>query len=305
MQGFSPSEMSIMKRMHLSITLISAILLQVACRDIPATFQPVRSHSLPGEIEISQFRNQGYAVPHAGTSLWVLDSLGSIQDSLPFTDYPARVTAFTDVRHQTGNFLFLMESGATENNRQAWKINLPDKKVERIDLTEFFERLKAEGIDAVQIEGVAATENGFMLINRGSEQFPKNHLIFTEFDFWKNPEETKIQLMLCGHSDKDAFSGISNIDYDYRSGHAYLSVSGGDGPHRNEIWMIPDILSKKNYAAINPHKILNLSKEFPIFKELKTTSVTVLGSTQDRIDLWVSAVDTTGKTKLFEVAWKK
>lgn len=219
------------------------------------------------------------------------------------------------IRIRKSSFLLLLGSGSAYPYRSnGWLINVRNKEKTPIDLEPFYKRLEANGIKALNIEGATAVAGGIVLANRGNKSIPKNYLIFASTEFWKNHQTADIRIMKLGaNSDTASFSGVSGLDYSYRSDRLLLTVStentygtqtdGAIG--KSYLWMIDNISSKKRLAAINPNHIIDLEALDNRFKGHKIESVCILSENKSEYQLALVADDDKGTSILFRIKVNK
>ncbi len=91
--------------------------------------------------------------------------------------------------------LLIVGSGSNENRNKGVLLNLKNSAISWLDLSVFYDRVRAGGIPALNIEGIAEVYDYLVMVNRGTEAKPGNHLIITKSDFWKNQEKTSLQII--------------------------------------------------------------------------------------------------------------
>jgi hypothetical protein len=74
---------------------------------------------------------------------------------------------------------------------------------------------------------------------------------------------------------------------------------------KSYLWIINNISSKKNMAAINPNKIIDLEEMDERFKGHKIESVCILSENKKQMQLALVADDDKGTSILFKVTLKK
>src|ERR1700733_11677587 len=92
--------------------------------------------------------------------------------------------------------LLIVGSGSSDKKTKAVLLNLKTKAKTWIDLSVFYNRIKATGIPELNIEGIAEVYDYLVLVNRGNVANPANHLIITKPDFWKNQEKAGLQTIV-------------------------------------------------------------------------------------------------------------
>ena len=211
--------------------------------------------------------------------------------------------------------LLLLGSGSVFPFRSnGWYVDLKTRNKTVINLDTFYRRLQANGINEINIEGLTSISGGMLLSNRGNKSNPKNYLIFTSPDFWKNQQAAPVKVMKLGaNPDTASFSGVSGLDYSYRSDRLFLTVSTentyssfADGTiGKSYLWIIDNISSKRRLAAINPNRVIDLESIDRRFKGHKIESVCLLSETKSVYRLALVADDDKGTSILFALKLNK
>ena len=219
------------------------------------------------------------------------------------------------IRVRKAPFLLLLGSGSVFPFRsKGWQVDIKTKNKTPLELDTFYHRVQASGVKDVNIEGLTAIPGGMLLANRGNKSNPKNFLIFTSPDFWKNQETAPIRIMKLGaNTDTASFSGASGLDYSYRSDRLFLTVSTentynsfSDGTiGKSYLWIIDNFSSKRRLTAINPNRIIDLETIDKRFKGHKIESVCVLSETRSDYKLALVADDDKGTSILYMIKLNK
>ncbi len=288
------------------------------------TFKKINELSdYPSGSGMAFFNNHIYLIgDDAGTVLIVdtaLNKTGSIkliesQQKRISKDVKQDLEAAAVVRISRSPAVLLVGSGSLDPYRSnAWLIFPDTKQKIQINLNTFYKRIKSQGIDEVNIEGVAAVPGGIVLANRGNKTFAKNHLIFTEKEFWKQQDSAVIKVIKVGtNTDTAFFNGVSGAEYSRKTDRLFLTVSTEntfssreDGTiGKSYLWIINDISSKKRLIAINPDKIIDLAALDKRFAGHKIESVCIIAETRKETELVFAADDDKGTTVLFKIEIK-
>lgn len=119
-----------------------------------------------------------------------------------------------------------------------------------------------------------------------------------------------IRIMKLGANiDTASFSGVSGLDYSYKSDRLFLTVSTEntygtqtDGTiGKSYLWMIDNISSKKRLSAINPSRIIDLEDLDDRFKGHKIESVCVISENKTDYQLALVADDDKGMSVLYRI----
>ncbi|MEJ7673957.1 MAG: hypothetical protein WKF59_14975 [Chitinophagaceae bacterium] len=211
--------------------------------------------------------------------------------------------------------ILLVGSGSLSPFRNSgWLIDPTAKQKIQIDLKPFYNRLKSEGIDAINIEGITAISAGMVLANRGNKSFAANYLIFTANEFWNNPDSSQIKICKVGtNTDTTSFTGVSGLEYSKLSDKLLLTVSTENTNNaiqdgtigKSYLWIINNISVKKNMIAINPNTIIDLEALDERFKGHKIESVCIISENKKQMQLVLVADDDKGTSDLFKITLKK
>lgn len=312
-----------LQRMHTKITIakIFSIILMLSCNK-PAG-KLIAIQSLPGYPSGSglAFHNGHiYLMGDDAAQLLVTDTLFNVTDSIGVFESAERRMAKdkkTDIeaialfnRNKTP-LLLMPGSGSLSPNRDSCiTIDLLTKEKKQYSLAVFYSRLRAAGIRDLNIEGATSLPFGTALVSRGNKGFPRNTLILTADRFWENQENAEFKLIRTGAtSDTSTFTGISGMDYSYRTDQLLLTVSTEDTYNsyddgaigKSYLWIINNVSSKKELEGINPDKIIDLEEIDDGFKGQKIESVCIIADDKNKRELVLTADDDKGGTVLFRI----
>lgn len=210
--------------------------------------------------------------------------------------------------------LFIGSGSANPHRNKGWLIDAVSKQKFSIDLDTFYQRIKAQGINDLNIEGITAVQGGMVLANRGNKNSAKNYLIFTTPEFWNRQPTAELRIIKLGaNTDTLSFSGVSGLEYSTQSDMLLLTVSTEDTRSstvdgaigKSYLWIINNISSKKRLTAINPNRIIDLEEMDARFKGHKIESVCILKENRKIMQLALVADDDKGTTVLFKVSINK
>ncbi len=299
------------------------IFLFIGCTN-DITFEKTKTLSYPSGSGLTYCNNKIYLIGDDATSVLITDTAFTIIDSIKIFDslqqkIPKTVKpdleAATVVSVNKSREILLVGSGSlTPYRNKCWLINPDTKQKRKIDLTEFYKRIKKEGIEILNIEGVTATPGGIILASRGNKTSTANYLIFTANNFWDKQTTAPIKIIKAGANyDTAFFSGVSGLEYSLMSDNLLLTISTentyntfDDGAiGKNYLWVIKNISNKENAAAINPNKIIDLDLLDKRFQGHKIESVSILQETKKTMQLALVADDDNGTSVLFKITIKK
>lgn len=293
-------------------------LLLCACREKSNLLQEVRSlPSYPSASGAAYRDGKLYIIGDDANQLILLDSSLQVKDSIGLYQYPEKripKSVKPDLESMTlleDDRLLLLGSASLAPQRNiAWLIHTGNRQKDSIRLDTFFNRVQLTGIRELNIEGLASYPGGFIMANRGSKGYPKNHLIFTRHSFWTRQSTVEISSMLAGvNTDSALFSGISGLAYSPRRDALLMTVSTEDTRNsmddgaigKSYLWIIRNISSKKNWKAVNPDTIIELDAMDQRFIGQKIESVTILKETGKRLYLLLAADNDNGSSTLFRM----
>lgn len=299
------------------------LLVILSCNSKPGKLlKIINLPNYPSASGLVAYKSSFYLVGDDATSIWQLDSnYKKINEINLYASSLKRIPknkkedmeAMTVVEKEDTAFLLIMGSGSTKIREQGWKINLADGQKTKLSLSVFYKRLQLEGIKEVNIEGITATEQGFILANRGNLNYRKNYLIFTSPDFYQNQEMAPLTLVKFGFQKDSSFSGISGLSYSNKTGHLYGTVSTENTTNSFEdgaigsssVFILKDVLQKQKLAAVNPNAQINLKKINNKFNKQKIESPAILKEENNRATLLLAADNDNGESTLFEVEMEK
>ncbi|NOT51078.1 MAG: hypothetical protein HOP10_07350 [Chitinophagaceae bacterium] len=271
----------------------------------------------PSASGIEYLNGQVYIVGDDANRLLVLDSNLIAIDSITLYAFiekriPKNVKADLEgISFTPDKKLLIAGSGSLAPYRNiAWMVDPVTKQKDILLLDTFYQRLKQNGINEVNIEGIASMSGWIVLSNRGNKGYPKNHLIFTEMNFWKRQPDVEISVALAGfNSDTSSFNGVSGMTYSAKTDALIMTVSTEDTRNslddgaigKSYLWIIKNISSKRRWKAINPDKIIDLDETDARFKGHKIESVCIMKEKDRSYHLLLAADNDNGSSTLFKL----
>jgi len=278
----------------------------------------------PSGSGLAYLNDRIYLIGDDAANLLITDTAFNIIDSIKlFESQQKRIPkelkqdleAAAVVHFNRSTEILIVGSGSLAPYRNyGWLIDPLTKQSTQIDLKPFYTRLKAEGIDALNIEGLAAMPAGIILASRGNRSFRANYLIFTSNEFWKKEDSADIKICKVGtNTDTISFHGVSGLEYSKLSDQLLLTVSTEntnsslqDGTiGKSYLWIINNISAKKNMIAVNPNRVIDLEAMDERFKGHKIESVCILSENKKQMQLALVADDDNGTSVLFKITLKK
>jgi hypothetical protein len=315
---------AILKRTVIVTWYFIAIFLLTGCTS-DFTFNNIKTlNDYPSGSGIAYVNDRIYLIGDDAAYLLITDTDFNITDTVKLFDSAEKripkdlkpdLEAATIISTNSFPEILLVGSGSLVPYRNsAWLINTHNKQKREVDLKPFYTHLKKEGVDALNIEGIAAIPGGFVLSSRGNKSFPENYLIFTSAQFLASQDSVAIKKIKVGtNSDTATFAGVSGLEYAKLSDQLLLTVSTENTYNTTEdgtigksyLWIINNISSKKNMIAVNPGKIIDLEQMDQRFKGHKVESVCILSETKKKMQLALVADDDKGTSILFKITIKK
>lgn len=297
-------------------------LLTASCSSNNMLKEVKRLDYYPSASAIECFKNQLYIIGDDASNLLIIDSNLTPIDSINLYSFtqnyriPKTIKADLEAITLTGeNKLLLLGSGSSSPYRSAgWIIDPISKQKDSIRMNTFYQRLELNGIKEINIEGVCAIPGSILLINRGNKGYPKNHLILTSANFWKDQVNAPVSLILTGsNTDSALFKGVSGLAYAKKSDRLIMTISTEDTRNnfddgtigKSYLWIVKNISSKKRWKAINPDQVINLEGIDPRFKNQKIESACITKETKNFLYLVLAADNDDGSSSLFKMIVEK
>jgi hypothetical protein len=270
---------------------------------------------------IEYFRNHYYVIGDDANNLLILDEAFNPKDSIQLYSFSEKripkaikpdLEAITVTKNGT---LLIVGSGSLAPTRNtAWIIDPVTKQKDSIRLDIFYQRLKLNGLEEINIEGICSMPGSVVFSNRGSKGYPKNHLIFTNEDFLKDQTNARLIIVPVGsNTDSSFFNGVSGLAYSTKSDRLIITVSTEDTRNnmddgaigKSYLWIVKNISSKKGWKAINPDEIIDLEAIDPKFNGHKIESVCITKETTRFLHLVLAADNDNGASSIFRLIVEK
>lgn len=275
----------------------------------------------PSASGVEYLNNHVYIIGDDAKYILILDSILAIKDSIALYSFPetkipkATKPDIESITITADNKLLLLGSGSLIPYRNAgWLIDPISKQKDSLRLDSFYNRLKANGIDEINIEGLCHIPGYMAITNRGNKSYRKNMLIITKKDFWTNQSNAPISLIRLGiNTDSTVFNGVSGLAYSAKTDKLLITVSTEDTRNniddgtigKSYLWIVDNISAKKKWKAINPNTIIDLEEIDPRFKGQKIESVCILQEDENSFMLLLAADNDNGSSTLFTLSLSK
>lgn len=310
-----------MTKRYFYISLI--LLITIACNKKNSS--SLKKNSLlshyPSASGAEYFNNHVYIIGDDAKYILILDSSLAIKDSISLYSFPEKKIPkaikpdIESIAITADNKLLLLGSGSVIPYRNAgWLIDPISKQKDSLQLDSFYNRLKANGIDEINIEGLCHIPGYMAITNRGNKSYRKNMLIITKKDFWINQANAPISLIHLGtNTDSTVFNGVSGLAYSIKTDKLLITVSTEDTRNniddgtigKSYLWIVDNISAKKKWKAINPNTIIDLEEIDPRFKGQKIESVCILQEDENSFTLLLAADNDNGSSTLFTLSLAK
>ncbi|MBC7947733.1 MAG: hypothetical protein H7Y42_07620 [Chitinophagaceae bacterium] len=300
--------------------LVTLLVLVFACRqNSTSTLDRIKViDNFPSGSAIEYYNERFYVIGDDASMMLSLDENFEFISNEPlYTTGPGRIPknvkpdleAITRLDLKDTPYLLILGSGSLAPYRQTgWLLNPKSLEKNEWRLDSFYKRLAKVGIEEVNIEGVAASKDEIILVNRGNKTHPLNHLIFTTKGFWENPTAPVRTVVIGKATDTSVFNGISGLAYSSKSDELIMTVSTentytstADGTIGKSYLWIMKYPSGKNDTLLMPDKIIDLSRLDSRFEGNKIESVCIVSETATMLDLALVADNDDGKSSLFRL----
>ncbi|MEP7277122.1 MAG: hypothetical protein ABI813_00645 [Bacteroidota bacterium] len=228
------------------------------------------------------------------------------------SDLEAMTLLNTDKKPQ----LLIIGSGATEKRNKALLLQLKTNAINWIDLSVFYNKIRTIAAPVLNIEGIAEVYDYLVMVNRGNENNPGNHLVITKADFWKNQDKANMQTVLIDFADFDNKTpaggmGVTGLRYSDKHEDLFLTVStadktdaaGGRVMGKSYLAVIENLYRKigREKGKIKVNHLIDLTEADKRFEGYKIESVCIQSQKDHSLKLQMIGDNEQGKTFLFKV----
>jgi hypothetical protein len=271
----------------------------------------------PSGSGIEYFDGQVYLAGDDAADILIMDKkwreLGRIKvfenfdDRIPKdvkSDLEATTVLFlNDVPH-----LLIVGSGSREQHRnKAILVNLHSNNFADYNIEVFYNRLKESGIHDLNIESAAIVEDLLVLGNRGNKKNETNHIIITQPNFWKQPENAEIRIIPIEL--EDDFAELSGLSYSQKNDTLLFTASKeerdnsyDDGKIGESYFGVIENAYRKLYRKkVKINEQVMLSDLYEEFKGQKVESVCIQSDKTGRMKVHLVADNDTGGSFLFKI----
>ena len=271
----------------------------------------------PSGSGIEYFDGQVYLAGDDAADILIMDKkwreLGRIRifenfdDRIP-KDVKSDLEATTVVFVNEVPHLLIVGSGSREQHRnKAILVNLQSNNFTDYNIEAFYNRLRESGIHDLNIESAAVVEDLMILGNRGNRKNGSNHIIITQPDFWKHPENVEIRIIPIEL--EDDFAELSGLTYSEKNDTLLFTASKEDRDNSYDdgrigesyFGVIENAYRKLYRKKVKVNEQLTLSEIYDEFKGHKIESVCIQSDKTGRLKLHLVADNDQGGSVLFKV----
>jgi hypothetical protein len=207
--------------------------------------------------------------------------------------------------------LLVLGFDANDNKHKAILVNLDNLTKEEFDITEFYNRLKAQ-VGIINIESAAVVLGKLVLCNRDHKRAPENHIIVTDVDFWKHQDVAQITTISFDlpETPKEVV-GLSGLTYSYKNDWlvaTLLSENGHDGENKaagdSYLAVIENASRKVVRKKMKVNAMFHLSETDKSFTGYNIQSVGIRTEKSQRLKLQLLADNNAGVNAVFTVRLK-
>jgi len=285
--------------------------------------------NFPSGSSINYYENKLYLLGDDARVILILDPQYNVVDSMRIFDYPEkRISKSQKVDLESSaivtiagkKHLLALGSASTNDRKKTLLVPLTgdgaidySKPVVSNSITTFVDRLTPGGVKVLNIEGASVMHHSLILANRGNRNYPNNHLIVTEEDFWNRQSEATLRLIpieLVGTQSE--FLGISELCY-VESKDMFLFTftteltnnAYDDGMIGSSyIGWVNNGTTKLKETKLTLDGLVNLSDAGSEFKNQKVEGICVERVNNNELLLHLISDNDNGESKLFKTLLK-
>ena len=180
-----------------------------------------------------------------------------------------------------------------------------------IKTKDFIKRIRSNGIEEINLEGVSLFHNDIILANRGNRTNPNNHLIITDKDFWTRQDQAKLLIVKLMLPDKDHLKvlGLSELCYIESLDILFVTLTSeatdnayDDGAIGNSfIGWITHASHKLQSPELTLENIVDLTAVDDLFKNEKIEGICPEVITPGELTLHLVSDNDAGESRLFKI----
>jgi hypothetical protein len=271
----------------------------------------------PSGTAIEMFNDQLYLVGNRSGDVSIFSKNWKLDDTIHLFSFATKnvspvvktnFEASTVVNFNKTPFLFIVETGSPQSaHNKGILINLKSRKLEEIDLSPFYNRLKLGGFEELNIQAIGVVDDKMLLYTTGNKQRPDNRLVVTSVGFWKNQQAAEFYTIKLELEDKpDELVTFSGLTYSYQNDWLILTALSGetDGIGESFLYVIEDVSRKIGRKRLKFNDTFNISALDKKLNKLMIKSVGIQADKEKRLKLHLSAVDENEETFLVKIRLK-
>jgi hypothetical protein len=281
----------------------------------------------PSGSSINYRKRNFYVIGDDATHILVLDSQYQKIDSFHLFDYSEKRIPKEDKTDLEGSVVLpvngtdhlLIVGSASRKNRKRiilipfseTGLNTHSQNSSFYKTKTFIKRIKAQGIEEVNLEAVCLLGNQLILGNRGNRSTQENHLIITDPDFWEHQEEATlvIRKLIIPETQPKEVLGLSELCYIRESDLLLITLASeetdnsyDDGEIGNSyLGWIQNASTKLQNEEVSIDALHSLADVDPVFATEKIEGVCVETITSSGATLHLISDNDSGESRLFQL----
>ncbi len=280
----------------------------------------------PSGSSINYHDGKFYLIGDDSTNILLLDTDYQKIDSVQLFDYPEKRIPKSDKIDLEGSVIIeimgkdhLLILGSASRKNRKMVILIPfshfgsDFKTLEHSLfktKDFINRIKSNGIEEINLEGVCLFQKDLLLGNRGNRTSQNNHLIITDRDFYARQDDAKLLVRkLLLPDDQQKFLSISELCFIDLQNILFITLTSeatdnayDDGEIGNSyIGWIYDATTKLHTHEVTLDGMINLGDVDEIFKNQKVEGICSEYVKPNELILHLVSDNDVGESRLFKV----
>lgn len=280
----------------------------------------------PSGSSINYHDGKFYLIGDDSTNILLLDTDYQKIDSVQLFDYPEKRIPKSDkidiegsaiIEIKGKDHLLILGSASRKNRKRVILIpfsnfGLDFKTLEHslFKTKDFINRIKSNGIEEINLEGVCLFQKDLLLGNRGNRTSQNNHLIITDRDFYARQDDAKLLLRkLLLPDDQPKLLSISELCFIDVQNILFITLTSeatdnayDDGEIGNSyIGWIYDATTKLQSQEIVLDGLINLADVDAVFKSEKIEGICAESVTNNELILHLVSDNDAGESRLFKI----
>ena len=223
----------------------------------------------------------------------------------------------TVINSEGTNWLLIVGSASRKNRKRIIKLSL-ENSGERSSQAQysifktknFINRIKGQGIENINIEGVTLVGSRLLLANRGNRTHPQNHIFITSGNFWEQQDTAELEVMaLHVPGLRGETLGLSEISYFQKHDILFLTLTSENTANAYDdgeigdsyLGVIKNASTQLENREFKIDELLNLTEADSRFNGQKIEGICVEASVGDAIAIHLVADNDCGESTLFKI----